>query len=91
MRCGVADFGLLSVNLTQKFKVFGPIFPKMPSFHKYNKTDIIQPLGDLYTWVRLYLMQIVDLKTLEYFLSIPAHDLWYLGPVSSIALMPNIP
>ena len=53
---------------------------------KYTKTGITQLSDDLDRKVRPHLMWNLELKTMDYFLCVPAHDLGYLSPVS-----PNSP
>ena len=68
------------------FGVFGPNFPKVPQYPSTCETGIAWPIEGPDTRVRSNLMWNKELKTLDYFSCVLAHDLGYSGPVS-----PNCP
>ena len=68
------------------FGAFRPGFPKLPQYPSTCKTGIAWPTEGPDTRVRSHLMWNKELKTLDYFSCVPAHNLRYSGPVS-----PNCP
>ena len=86
MKCWAEDLGLLFMCPCAWFGVFGPSFPKLPQHPSTCETGIAQPTEGPDTRVRSNLMWNKELKTLDYFSCVLAHDLGYLGPVS-----PNCP
>ena len=68
------------------FGVFGPNFPKFPQYPSTCETGIARPIEGSDTGVRSHLMRNKELKTLDYFSCVPAHDVGYSDPIS-----PNCP
>ena len=82
MKQGAEDFGVLFMCLYTWFWVFGPSFSKLPQYPSTCLTGIVRPTEGPDTRVRSHLMWNKELKTLDYFSCVFAHDLGYLGPVS---------
>ena len=57
-----------------------PNFPKLPQYPSTCETGIARPAEGPDTRVRSHLMWNKELKTLDYFSCVPAHDLGYSGP-----------
>ena len=73
----------MCLSLCTWFGVFGPSFPKLPQHPSTCETgSIARPTEGPDTRVRSHLMWNKELKTLDYFSCVPAHDLGYLGPIS---------
>ena len=68
------------------FGVFGPNFPKLPRYPSTCETGIARPTEGPDTRVRSHLMWNKELKTLDYFSRVLAHDLGY-----SCLLSPKLP
>ena len=79
---GAEDFGLLFRCPGTWFGVFRPSFPKLPQYPSTCETGIARPTEGNDTRVRSHLMWNKELKTLDYFSCVPAHDLGYSAPVS---------
>ena len=65
---------------------FRALFPQFPSCLNTHKAGTTEPRDHFGIKVTPHLMLIVELKTLDHFLCVPACDLECLGPVS-----PNYP
>ena len=85
------DFGLLFMYTSTWFGVFGSSFPKLPQYPSTWETGIAQLAEGNGATVRSHLMWNKELKTSDYFSSIPAHDLGYLGPVSPSCPNTHVP
>ena len=83
---GSEDFGLLFRCLCTWFGVFGPSFHKCSQYQSTCETSTTWPTESNDTRVRSHLILHKELKTLDYFSGVPAHDLGYFDPVS-----PNCP
>ena len=73
----------LRVTAPYDLGVFGFCFPKLPQWSHIYKTAITKPSDNLSIIVRPHLVLNEELKILDYFSCVPAHDLGYSGPVSS--------
>ena len=80
----VPDFEKRKMDKSKEVRTLGPRcldttsqFPQITLIPQIPKTSITQPSDDLYTCVRPYKMQNWELKTMDYFTCIPAHDFGY--------------
>ena len=71
-------------------KHLGPVSQNCPNT-EYLETGIAQPTESPETRVKSHLMWNKELKTLDYFSCVPAHDLGYSDPVSWICTNTWVP
>ena len=83
---GTEGFGILFMCPCRWFEVFGSNFPKLSQYPSTCETGIAQATERHDTRIRSNLMWNKELKTLDYFSGVPAHDFGYWGPIS-----PNCP
>ena len=66
-------------------------FPKLSYCPKYPRTDLTLPSDSLVPGLRLHLIWHIELRFLDYFVCVPAYDLWYFDLVSPNCAMSQIP
>ena len=88
---GAEDFGLFFMCPCMWFGVFGTSFPKLLQYPSTYETGLAQSTESPDTTARSHLMWNNELKTLDCFLCVPAHDLGYLGPVSQSCPNTSVP